>query len=113
MNQIKRQRLEKRILRLVADLYFKELKDPNIGFATFTRCELSNDGSQARLFVSVYEEAAEKTKTLEALQRARGFIRSRIGKVISARIIPSVDFVLDESLEKADRIDQLLDGPAN
>ena len=110
MNQIRRQRLEKRILRLVADLYFQELKDPNLGFATFTRVELSNDASSASIFVSIYEEKKAQEETLAALQRASGFIRGRIAKVVRMKNIPVVTFILDDSLEKAEKIENLISG---
>ena len=109
MNETKKKRLEKRILRLIAELSYRGLKDPHIGFVTFTRCELSSDNSVARVYVSVFEEEPEKTKSMQALKRAAGFIRKRVGDAIRMKMVPSIHFVLDTSLEDAQRIDQLID----
>lgn len=109
MNEIRRKRIEKRILRLVSDLYFRELKDPNLGFSTFTQCHLSPDAKIAKILVSVYEDQAGKEKTLAALKKASGFIRGKIARNISMQNIPAIEFVLDESLEKAQRINDILD----
>ena len=103
------QRLEKRILVLLADLYFKELKDPDIGFVTFTRCELSKDYSYAKVFVSIFGSEDEQMRTFEALKRCSPFIRGRIAKNIRTKKIPVVHFKLDKSIEKAARIEALLD----
>jgi len=107
MNEIKQKRLEKRILQLVADLYFLELKNPKIGFSTFVKCNLSNDGSVAKIFVSIYEEEPKKQETLKALNRSAGFIKSRIAKVIRVKVIPNVVFILDHSIEEMSKLGSL------
>ncbi|MES0489901.1 MAG: 30S ribosome-binding factor RbfA, partial [Leptospirales bacterium] len=101
MNETKRKRLEKRIQRLIAELSIKGLKDPNIGFVTFTSCELSTDGAHAKVYVSIFEEEQARKQTMQALIRAAGFIRHRLGKVLAIKVIPQIHFVEDESLLKA------------
>ena len=112
MNETQKKRLEKRILRLIADLSYRGLKDPHIGFVTFTRVELNSDNSVADVYVSVFEEEPEKTKTMRALARAAGFIRKKIGDNIRMKMLPSVHFILDTSLDDAENIDRLIDESA-
>jgi len=109
MNETKRKRLEKRIQRLIAELSIKGLKDPHIGFVTFTRCELSVDGAHAKVYVSIFEEEQERKQTMQALTRAAGFIRHRLGKVLAIKVIPHIHFIEDESLLKAEKMEKLLD----
>jgi len=109
MNETRRKRLEARILRLVAELSIKGLKDPHIGFTTFTSCTLSNDGSHATIKVSVFEEPEEKIKTLKALHRAAGYLQHRISGNLQTKVVPRLHFELDESLDRAEGIEKLID----
>lgn len=111
--------MEKQILRYVAELYFREIKNTNIGFVTFTRCELSPDARLARIYVSIPGEeisgvelsgGKNKRKSFEALQHTAKFIKGRLGRLLALKHVPEVEFVLDDSLEKAARIDELLSG---
>ena len=109
MNDTQKKRLEKRILRLIADLSYRGLKDPHIGFVTFTRCELNADNSVVHVYVSVFEDEPAKRDTMRALARAAGFIRKKIGDLIRMRMVPQVIFVLDTSLDEAEKIEHLID----
>ena len=108
MNEHRQKRIEKRILHLLADLYFREIQNPDIGFTTFTRCQLSSDASHVKVFVSIYEPRDSQLKTLKGLQRSIPMIRGRIAKNIRMKKVPYIHFQLDESLDKADRMEALL-----
>lgn len=104
MKEIQKKRLEKRILLLMAEIYFRELKNPAIGFATFTRVELNEDLSKARIFVSVMEDAEGRKETMRALRNASGFVRGIIGRRIRMRNVPQIEFIPDKTLETLDGI---------
>lgn len=95
---------------MAADLTNRDLKDPNLGFVTFTRTHLSSDASLAEIYVSVFGEQKEKDESLQILNKAAGFYRSRIGKAIALRNSPRIVFVLDDLLDRAEHIDRLIDG---
>lgn len=108
MNEIKRKRLEKRILQSIALLTQKELKNPHIGFVTFTKCDLSNDGSYAKVYVSIYEADPENYRqTLSGLQGARGFFRKKIGNAIRMRVVPEINFIADKTIENLSALNDL------
>ena len=108
MNETRRLRLEKQILRLLAEITYRRLKHPDIGFVTYTRCEMSEDGSMAKVYVSIMNDDEVKP-SLNGLKQSAGFIRSLVGKNLGLRNSPRIVFVLDESLKNADRVDQLID----
>ena len=108
MNGHRIKRLEKRILQFLADLYFRELKNPNIGFVTFTRCELSKDYSCAKVFVSIYENEKNTHLTFNALKQCIPFIRSRLAKTVRTKRVPEIRFLIDDSLMKTEKIESLL-----
>jgi ribosome-binding factor A len=100
-------RLNELILQTVSTSALN-LKDPGIGFITFTSAETAPDVSVCRVFYSVMGDAAAKTATAEALDRAKNHIRHEIGKLENLRRVPHLIFVYDESVERADRVTRLL-----
>lgn len=86
----------------------RELKDPRLGFASITNVELSPDMRYAKVFVSVFGGVDEQRATIEALNHASGFIRRLVGPRLTLRYIPHFSFVLDSSMEYAERVARLL-----
>src|SRR3954469_15589396 len=93
-----------------ADALAREVRDPRVGFVTVTGVLVTPDLSHARIMVSVPGEEADKTRALEGLQSAAGFLRSRAARALSTRIVPELHFELDKGLEHAARINELLEG---
>jgi ribosome-binding factor A len=94
----RKEKLEHQIRRLISELLIKELKDPRIGFATITEVTLNNDFTQARVGVSVLGDPRDIRKSWEGINSAKGFIQKRIGKLLSIRHIPKIEFFLDSSI---------------
>jgi ribosome-binding factor A len=92
----------------LAQLLVEGVRDPRIGFVTVTEVRLSPDLRQARVFVSVYGTADEREKTLAALGAAQGFLRRELGARMQLRVSPQLTFVADETLDQAERVNQLL-----
>ncbi len=85
----------------------RRVKDPRIGFVTVTGVDLTDDLKIARVYISCLKDE-EREATLDILNSAKSFIRAEIGKRIRMKVLPSVEFRMDESLGYGDRIDQLL-----
>jgi ribosome-binding factor A len=79
-----------------------------VGFVTLTGVLVTNDLSHARIMVTVPGEEADKTRALEGLQSAAGFLRSRAARSLTTRSVPELHFELDRGLEHAARISELL-----
>jgi ribosome-binding factor A len=86
----------------------RTLKDPGMGFATVVRAEVSRDLTHVKVYVSVYGPEADQAATMAALERAKGYIRSELGRRIRLYHTPEVQFVLDSSMAHGDRIARLL-----
>lgn len=108
--KFRRQRIGDQIKVELADLVRDEVRDPRIGFVTFTEVRMSPDLKYARVYVSILGEPEERRETLAALVRAGGFLRRHIGKRLQLRFVPELRFVLDETLDHSERIDELLEG---
>ena len=85
----------------------RRVKDPRIGFVTVTDVTMSEDLKIARVFISVLNEA-DREVTVEILNAAKGLIRSEVAKRIRVKFIPSVEFMLDKSIDQGEKVDRLL-----
>ena len=84
----------------------KKVGDPRLDFATITAVEISPDLRQARISVSVM---GNQQKAMEAFERAASFLRHELSSRVALRYVPELTFLLDNSLERGERIDQLLE----
>ena len=97
------------IEQVVSELLQRHIRDPRVaGLVSISRVEVSQDISHARIHVSVLGTEEERRSTMRALERARGFIRSRLGEELTIRHVPELQFVLDRSIEQGDRVLALL-----
>lgn len=86
----------------------RELKDPGLGFVTVTEVDTSPDLRVAKVFVSVLGDEAQWQASLQALTRARGFIRNWLYHHLDLRVTPELDFRADRSMEHSARIQEIL-----
>ncbi len=98
------------IQRILGEVIQNEVKDPRVGFVTVTGVTVTPDLSRANVRLSVLGEAAERKETMRALERARGFLRRRVGEEITLRTVPEIVLHLDTSLDHAMRISELIHG---
>ncbi|HZN97155.1 MAG TPA: 30S ribosome-binding factor RbfA [Gemmatimonadales bacterium] len=94
--------------QVITDSLARQVRDPRVGFVTITGVLVSGDLSHARVMVSVPGDDAEKSRALEGLQSAAGFLRSRAARALTTRTVPELHFELDRGLEHAARINELL-----
>lgn len=85
-----------------------EIKDPRIGFVTFTDAEVSKDLRHAKIFFSTLGNAKERAGIAEGLMSARGYIRTELGRRLRLKYVPEIEFVFDESVEAGARISKLI-----
>ncbi|MEW6118318.1 MAG: 30S ribosome-binding factor RbfA [Nitrospirota bacterium] len=101
------QRLNILLREEIADIIMKKIKDPRLGFVTVTDVELSDDLKIAKVFISVLKEEDQEL-SLEILNSAKGLIRSEVSKRVRVKFIPTLEFRIDTSIARGDRIDRLL-----
>ncbi|HET7629100.1 MAG TPA: 30S ribosome-binding factor RbfA [Bacillales bacterium] len=108
MSNLRANRVAEQMKKELGDLLSRRLKDPRIGFVTVTDVEVTGDLQLAKIFLTVLGDENKKEATLNGLEKAKGFIRSEIGKRIRLRKTPELTFHWDESFEHGARIDELL-----
>ena len=100
-------RMAEQLRRELAEIIQDEIKDPRVGFLSFTEVRMSRDLSHAVVYCSVLD-AEQLHESINVLNRAAGFIRKSIGRRIQARIVPTLKFVADESIIRGAEMDELI-----
>ena len=124
MQPTRRARLASAIQQELAQVIPREVKDPRVPPITLTSIEVTEDGSQATIFVAILGGAqgvqegipplSEKGQILrmqdclDGLTSASGFLRRYLAKAISVRFIPNLIFREDKGFENANRVHHLL-----
>jgi ribosome-binding factor A len=101
------QRMAEQIRRDLAEIVRDELKDPRMGFLSFSAVKLSRDLGTAVIYCSVMEEDKQK-ETLATLNRAMGFLRSKLASRMRSRTVPTLKFINDESLIRGAAMETLI-----
>ncbi len=107
-SSIKQKRLEAIIRRDISEIIQYDVKDPNVGFITVTDVKVSNDHSYATIYVTFIGKGYQKKEGMEALERAKGYIRSQLASQLDIRRCPELIFKIDKSEERGQRIDEII-----
>jgi ribosome-binding factor A len=102
-------RVNEAMREVLSGVITSELKDPRVGFVTVTAVETSPDLRHARVFVSVLGNPGERRRSLEAMEKARGFLQRRVGTELRIKNTPQIQFIYDDTAERGLRIAQLID----
>jgi len=96
------------IRQVIAERLQRGLRDPRLGYVTITDVQVTGDLQHASIFYTVLGDDKERTDTAAALTAATGMLRSEVGKNITARLTPSLEFIPDGIPENAAAIEGLL-----
>jgi len=101
-------KLADRIKVIVAETLELKVKDPRLGFITVTDVRVTGDCQQASVFYTVLGDESQHADTAEALESAKGVLRSEVGRQTGVRRTPSLTFFADAVPENAAYIEDLL-----
>lgn len=101
------ERMAEQLRRELAEIVRDEIKDPRLGFVSFTEVRMSRDLSHAVIYCSVLN-SEDQAESIEVLNRAVGFIRKEVARRIRARIVPTLKFAIDDSVVRGAAMDSLI-----
>ena len=101
-----------RIKEIVARRLERGIRDPRLGFVTITDVKVTGDLQHASVFYTVYGSDEERSDSAAALKAATGMMRTEVGKNLTARLTPSIEFIADGIPENAKLIASLLEEAA-
>ena len=109
MPSVRYDRINEEIKKALSEI-IRDMKDPRISpMTTVLLVEATNDLKIAKVRISVYDESDDvRRETVAQLNRAEGFIARELGKRVDLRRIPTLKFSLDDSIEYAVHISEII-----
>ncbi len=92
----------------IGSIFQRNFSMAEYGFLTVTEVRMSPDLKIAKVYVSVFGNAEQKRASMELLEGQKGFIRAELGHAVRLKFTPTLLFFLDESLDRAMNIENIL-----
>jgi ribosome-binding factor A len=105
----RQRKIEAELQRVLAELIAREVKDPRVGNVTVTGVRLAADMGVAKVYFTPFASAHPPEEVHRGLTRAAGFLRGEAGRRLGLRHAPRLEFVFDDTAEKAARLTSLID----
>ena len=104
---VKIDRLNNAFVEKISEIIHDDIKDNSVNMVTITDAKVTNDLSFAKIYFTTLDE--DRKKVLNALNKASGFIRTRLCDKIDIRKMPEISFVYDESIEYGKKIEDIIE----
>ncbi len=110
MSSERMRRVDEAIRQVIGEAVAGELKDPRVGFITVTDVRTSADLSHARVYVSVLGDAASSARPAWTGLQQRARLPAEPHRLRAAsQAHADADFAYDDTLDRALRVDALLE----
>jgi len=96
------------IQKEISEILQKQIKNTQLGFVTITEVKVTDDLRHAKVYFTIYGSEQERISTEKLLKRKTSFVRYLVGQRIKLRYTPEIVFQYDETIERATRIDELI-----
>ncbi len=100
-------RINEQAREKLASILLFEISDPDLALVTVTGVEVSVDKSFMRAYISCDNDRYDEVSA--ALARAKGRVRSLLGRSLGWRVTPEIDFKIDVTTDEAERIARALE----
>ncbi len=101
-------RIGDQVLREIADLLMRKVKDPRVKGTTLTGILVSRDLRSAKVYYSVIGGERDILEAQSGLDSAKGFIKREIGLRMDLKYVPDIVFKHDPSLAAGEHMERLL-----
>ncbi len=100
-------RVSAQLRRELGTIVHDAVREHSLPSVSVSDVEISRDLAHAKVFVTALQEerSAEAVKALKALSRE---LRYKLGKAVKLRHVPELHFHYDDSVDRGERIDNLL-----
>lgn len=106
---IKQERMAEQLRAILSDLLLREISDPALQGVTVTEVRLDPELMFADVYVNALGDESREQAVMGGLKRAGGFLRREVGKRVRLRTTPELHFHWDVTLERGERMNQLLE----
>jgi ribosome-binding factor A len=92
----------------IGALFTREFRDRSFGLITVTDVQMTPDLRIAKVYVSIFGDDGVKGRTMEMLENEKPRIRAMIGSSIRLKFTPTLQFYLDDTLDRVETINRLI-----
>ncbi len=94
----------------ISFVLLRHIKDPRLnGVISVTQVNTSSDLRNAKVLLSVMGDDDTKKAAMDGIQSAATFLRRELRDRVALRYTPFLSFALDDTLEEADHLFQIMD----
>jgi ribosome-binding factor A len=108
MAEARTRRIESEIQRVLSELISRGVKDPRVGNVTITAVSLAADMGVAKVFFTPFASRNPAEEVQIGLTSAGGYLRGEIGRRLRLRHAPRLEFVIDDTVDKAAHLTGLI-----
>ena len=101
-------KLAQRIKVVVAEALGRKVKDPRLEGITVTDARVTNDLQHATIYYTVFGDQVVQADAAKGLEKAKGVLRQEVGRNITVRLTPTLEFVADQIPVNASNLEELL-----
>jgi len=109
--KIKIERINSELLKQISKIIAEDVKDPRLGDAIIgvTKVKTTPDLKYAKVYLSIYASTPElATEAYYTVCRASAFIRNRLKDCVQVRLLPELQFLIDDTYEQSVKIEEIL-----
>ena len=104
---VKLDRLNNAFVEKISEIIHNDVKDNDVKMVTITDAKITSDLSFAKIYFTTLDN--DRVKVLKSLNKASGFIRSKLCEKIDIRKMPEINFVYDESIDYGKKIEDIIE----
>jgi ribosome-binding factor A len=105
---VRTERVASLVKELLSEIIQRRFRLEEVGLITVTDVRMSPDLKIAKAYISIFGDAEKKRTTLARLEAEKAALRSELGHNMNLKFTPSLSLFLDESLDHAMRIEDIL-----
>jgi len=96
------------IQKLLAELLYKDIKDPRLKATSITGVKVAADLKSARVYFITSGDAKRRQDAAEGFKKALGYLKRELAQRLSLRYMPELKFFYDDSFDYGTRINTIL-----
>ena len=109
--KIKMERVNSELARQITKIIAEDVKDPRLHNAIIgvTKLYTTPDLKYAKVYLSIYASSEEEMQeAYYTVCRSKTFIRNMLKDSVQIRLLPELNFIIDDSVDYSIKIDEIL-----
>jgi ribosome-binding factor A len=109
MSSHRHERVRELLKREIGEVIRREIPVDQAGLVSVNDVDCAGDLKSARVFVSILGNADQQKRGLEMLTQHRTRIQGLVGRAVVLKYTPTLQFVIDDSVVRGNRVLQIID----